>query len=308
MIDKNYTIAIHGGAGAIRLQHISQQQKVERENALCTALAAGINILQNHGTAVDAVQASVSYLEDSPYFNAGRGSVFTHHGTQEMDAALMCGKTLNVGAVSLLSGVRNPIVLCRTILDKSEHLYLAGKGAAAFARLHHLVFENEAWFATENRKKQLQEAQKRNRVQLDHNSSHADKFGTVGAVALDIAGNIAAATSTGGMTNKKYGRIGDSPLIGCGTYANNSTCAVSCTGHGELFIKNMVAYDVSCLMEYKGLSLQAACNYVVHKKLPKGSGGLIAVDTKGNVGLPFNSLGMYRAWLNTNKEIEVAVQ
>jgi beta-aspartyl-peptidase (threonine type) len=234
-------------------------------------------------------------LENNALFNAGKGSVFNHAGFHEMDAAIMCGSTLEAGAVAGVSGVRNPIMLANRVRLHSEHVLLTGAGAEIFAREQQLSFEPETYFHDDYRYEQWQQALAENSVTLDHTEDR--KFGTVGAVALDRTGNLAAATSTGGMTNKKYNRIGDSPLIGVGTYANNATCAVSCTGHGEYFMRAVVAYDVSCLMEYKGLTLQQACDYVVQDKLVKlgGEGGLIAVDAAGNITLTFNSEGMYRA-------------
>jgi beta-aspartyl-peptidase (threonine type) len=275
------------------------------EDGLRSALDAGYAILEDGGSSIDAVEKAVCVLEDFILFNAGRGSVFNNAGGHEMDAAIMDGKTLGAGAVSGISNVKNPVVLARTIMEKSEHVLLTGMGAEQFAKLNNLEFANDDYFYSEARYNQWQEALKENVVQLDHTEK---KFGTVGAVALDKRGNLAAATSTGGMTNKKYGRMGDSPIIGAGTYANNKTCAISCTGHGELFIRAVAAYDVSCLMEYKGLSLQEACDVVVHDKLVKigGEGGLVAVDATGNVALPFNSEGMYRGYRNAEKtEVQI---
>lgn len=303
-----FSLAIHGGAGTIRKSDLTAEQEKAHLQALDDALAVGEKILQAGGSALDAVEAAVVSLEDCPLFNAGRGSVFTHDGKQEMDASIMCGRTLDAGAVTMLSGVRNPIRLCRVVMEKSEHVMLAGAGAVEFAKLHQLPFEPAVWFHSDFRKKQLESAKQRDRVQLDH-SPDDEKFGTVGAVALDLHGHLAAATSTGGMTNKKYNRIGDSPLIGCGTYANDRTCAVSCTGYGEYYIRGVVAYDVSCLMEYAGLDLAAACARVIHEKQPAlgGDGGLIAVDGLGNMALPFNSEGMYRGWVREGEELEVAI-
>lgn len=265
------------------------------EQGLQDALQAGYSVLQGGGSAVDAVQAAVVSLEDFPLFNAGRGSVFNNAGGHEMDASIMDGSNLMAGAVSGISHVKNPVLLARTIMDKSEHVLLCGQGAEQFARQQGLQFEDDAYFYVQHRYEQWQQALKEDSISLDHNDK---KFGTVGAVALDANGNLAAATSTGGMTNKKFGRMGDSPIIGAGTYANNNTCAISCTGHGELFIRSVVAYDISCLMEYKGLSLREACDVVVHDKLVKihGEGGLVALDKHGNIELPFNSEGMYRGY------------
>lgn len=302
----NYSIAIHGGAGTILRSEMSSDLEQEYKLALADSLAAGERILKAGGTALDAVEAAVVIMEDCILFNAGRGAVFTHAGSHEMDAAIMCGKSKEAGAVSGIFGVRNPIALTRKILQHSEHIYLSGQGAASFAKEHNLKFEENKWFHSEFRHKQYLEALKHDVVQLDHTVSGKTKFGTVGAVAMDFSGNLAAATSTGGMTNKKYGRVGDSPLIGSGTYASNDSCAISCTGHGELFIKAVVAHDIACLMKYKGLSLDKACEIVVHEKLAKDSGGLIAVDASGNICLPFNSEGMYRAWAKNDKR-EIAI-
>jgi len=223
-----------------------------------------------------------------------------------MDAAIMSGKDLKAGAVCGVSHVKNPVALARAIMDHSEHVVLCGQGAEQFAKLQSLVFEDDAYFYNEQRYQQWQEALKEDRVQLDHSDK---KFGTVGAVAMDMYGDLAASTSTGGMTNKKFGRMGDSPVIGAGTYANNNTCAISCTGHGELFIRSVVAYDISCLIEYKGLPLKQACDLVVYDKLVKigGEGGLIAIDKLGNIEMPFNSEGMYRACRNNNGLNEIKI-
>lgn len=280
------------------------QQQYER--GLQDAVNAGYVILMRGGSSLDAVAASVVELENFPLFNAGRGSVFNNEGKHEMDASIMDGKSLMAGAVSSVKGIKNPILLAEKIMKESEHVMLAGKGAEVFARQHGLAFEEEAYFYNELRHDQWQEALKENKVQLDHTEK---KFGTVGAVALDCSGNLAAATSTGGMTNKKYGRVGDSPMIGSGTYANNKTCAVSCTGHGELFIRCVVAYDISCLMEYKGLSLQEACDIVVQDKLVKigGEGGLVAIDKLGTICMPFNSEGMYRACKDAHGKMTINI-
>jgi len=294
-----YGIAIHGGAGTITRSLLTSEKEKAYRQGLSDALAAGENILRAGGSAMDAVIAAVVSLEDCPLFNAGRGSVFTAEGFHEMDASLMRGDNLDAGAVAGVSGVKNPVLLAKAIMEKSDHVLLAGKGAEAFAREQGLVFETESYFHDEFRWNQLQEAKREGRVQLDHTAPEDRKFGTVGAVARDKNGHLAAATSTGGMTNKKFNRIGDSPVIGAGTYANNTTCAVSCTGHGEFFIRAVVAYDISCLMEYKGLTLQQACQVVVMDKLVKigGEGGLIAIDHTGQIELPFNSEGMYRGFV-----------
>lgn len=293
-------LAIHGGAGTILRSSMTAELQQQYEQGLQDALQAGYSVLQNGGTAVDAVQIAVMSLEDFPMFNAGRGSVFNNAGGHEMDASIMDGSDLMAGAVSGIRNVKNPVLLARTIMDKSEHVLLCGQGAEQFAKQQGLQFKDDAYFYNQHRYEQWQQALKEDSISLDHNDK---KFGTVGAVALDANGNLAAATSTGGMTNKKFGRIGDSPIIGAGTYANNNTCAISCTGHGELFIRAVVAHDISCLMEYKGLSLKEACDVVVHDKLVKiqGEGGLVALDKHGNIELPFNSEGMYRGYATENE-------
>lgn len=294
-MNRPFTIAIHGGAGTILRSTMTPELQQEYEAGLDAALDAGLGVLKTGGTSIAAVEVAVMSLEDFPMFNAGRGSVFNNAGKHEMDAAIMDGATLDAGAVSGISHVKNPVKLAYTIMQNSEHVLLCGDGAEQFAKANGLEFEEDAYFYNALRYRQWQEALKEDRVQLDHTEK---KFGTVGAVALDVNGNLAAATSTGGMTNKKYGRMGDSPIIGAGTYANNNTCAVSCTGHGELFMRSVVAYDISCLIEYKGLSLKQACDMVVYDKLVKigGEGGLIAIDKHGNIELPFNSEGMYRGY------------
>ena len=299
-------MAIHGGAGTIRREDLSPEKERAYLSALEGALDAGYRILQNNGTALDAVEAAVVSLEDCPLFNAGKGSVFTGDGKHEMDAAVMDGGRMTAGAVANVSGVRNPVSLARKVMDKSEHVLLAGSGAEEFAKAMNLPFENEDYFYNAYRYEQWQQVKGETTTLLDHSEK---KFGTVGAVALDQSGNLAAATSTGGMTNKRYGRIGDTPLIGCGTYADNNTCAVSCTGHGEFFIRSVVAYDVACLMKYRGLNLQEACRIVVQETLKKsgGEGGLIAVDVAGNLVFEFNSEGMYRGSIGTDGKKTVAI-
>lgn len=307
-----YALAIHGGAGTILPALMTPEKEALYKEGLQNALSAGIQILERGGSSLDAVEASVKSLEDFSLFNAGKGSVFNHKGLHEMDAAIMEGKNLEAGAVTGISNIRNPIQLAKRILEKSDHVFLSGKDAEDFARLNGIAFESNDYFFVEERHKQWLEIKDSASFQLDHTpeSPKSDKkFGTVGAVALDSFGNLAAATSTGGMTNKRFGRIGDTPLIGAGTYANNKTCAISCTGHGEYFMRAVVAYDISCLMEYKGYSLEEACNYVVMDKLVSfgGEGGLIAVDKNGNISLPFNSEGMYRASQRSGENAFVAI-
>lgn len=308
---KKIGIAIHGGAGTIRKSLMTTEKESLYRKGLEDALMEGWNYLQSNKSSVDAVEKAVEIMENNPLFNAGKGSVFTNEGTHEMDASIMDGRTLKAGAVSMISNVKNPVILARRIMDESEFVYLSGKGAEEFARKMNLQFENDEYFFDEFRHKQLIRVMEEDNVELDHSVSvdEGKKFGTVGAVALDINGNLSAATSTGGMTNKKFGRIGDSALIGSGTYANNKTCAVSCTGHGEYFIRAVAAFDVSALMEYKKLRLDEACDFVINKKLKEtgGDGGLIAIDRDCNISMTFNSEGMYRASISYNSEISVQI-
>lgn len=290
------TIAIHGGAGTLLKSEMSPEKEAAYTLALHEALHAGNLILSREGSSLDAVEAAVMSMENSPLFNAGRGAVFTADGTHEMDASIMVGQDRMAGAVAGVTGVKNPIALARQVMEQTEHVMLASKGAEEFAKKIGAPMAGPEYFHDDLRYNQWQSVKGTDGFALDHNINPEKKFGTVGAVALDVHGNIAAATSTGGMTNKRYGRVGDSPIIGCGTYAHNATCAVSCTGSGEFFIRGVVAYEVSALMEFKGLSLQAACEEVIHDRLLKinGDGGLIAVDTLGNCALVFNTEGMYR--------------
>ena len=303
------SIAIHGGAGTLVKGLMTPQLEAEYQIALKTARDQGYSILAKGGTALDAVETAVILLENTPLFNAGKGSVFTNNGTHEMDAAIMDGQSLKAGAVSLITGVKNPISLARDVMEKSHHVFLAGEGAMQFAKINGHEILGPEYFYDEVRYQQWQGIKDSDGFQLDHSVKKDGKFGTVGAVACDQYGNVAAATSTGGMTNKKFGRVGDSPMIGAGTYANNNTCAVSCTGSGEFFIRGVVAYDVSCLMEYKGLSLQEAANEVIHKRILKinGDGGLIAVDAHGNIAMPFNTEGMYRACKSSTEIEEIGI-
>jgi beta-aspartyl-peptidase (threonine type) len=310
---KKHAIAIHGGAGTITKGLLTPELEEAYKQALREAVEIGDKILTRGGNALDAVSQSVRHMEENELFNAGKGSVFNHEGTHEMDAAIMDGKTLKAGAVSGIKNLKHPVLLAKAIMEKSEHVLLANAGAADFARKMNLEFAPDEYFFVQHRYEQFLKAKEEGQIVLDHTApgdvSTEKKFGTVGAVALDEFGNIAAATSTGGMTNKKWGRVGDSPIIGAGTYANNNTCAISCTGHGEFFIRSVVAYDISCLMEYKGLSLQAACDLVVNKKLVKlgGEGGLIAIDGKGNIEMPFNSEGMYRAMKVADEKLFIGI-
>lgn len=305
-----YTLVIHGGAGTILKEDLTNELEAAYKKGLDDALNAGYALLEKGKTAVEAVLAATISLEDNILFNAGKGSVFGKDGSQEMDASIMDGKNLMAGSVSAVRNVRNPVKLAYAIMSKSQHVMLNGNGALEFAKEHGLQIEADEYFYSAFRHEQWKQMQGNDGTALDHNVVIKDKkFGTVGAAAMDIHGNIAAATSTGGMTNKQYGRVGDSPIIGAGTYANNKTCAISCTGHGEPFIRAVTAYDVSCLMEYKGLSLQEAMNVVVHDKLMKidGEGGMIGVDAKGNTALVFNSEGMYRGVRRSDGKNEVSI-
>ena len=294
------SLAIHGGAGTILKEDLTPELEIAYKKGLENALTAGYKILEEGGTSIDAVKAAIIVLEDNILFNAGRGAVFTKDGVQEMDAAIMEGNQLKAGAVAGVRNIRNPIKLALEVMQNSNHVFLSGKGANDFAAKQGIEIESDDYFFSQFRYDQWQQLSSSEEYSLDHNNNNAQfkdkKFGTVGAVACDKNGNIAAATSTGGMTNKQFGRIGDTPIIGAGTYANNKTCAISCTGHGEPFIRSVAAYDVSCLMEYKGLNLTEAMQEVVMNKLPAlaGEGGMIGIDKAGNVALLFNSEGMYR--------------
>lgn len=303
----DYGIIIHGGAGTILKEKMTPETEAEIRTKLSEALKSGNKILANGGSSLDAVQKAINILEDSPHFNAGKGAVFANNGSNEMDASLMDGKTLNTGAIAGVKNVKNPINLARLVMDESPHVFMAREGAEEFARLHDVVFMPDDYFYTERRWQTLQNMIKKEKEKTEQSGIYnyvPEKYGTVGAAALDKEGNLAAGTSTGGMSNKKYGRIGDSPVIGAGTYANNNTCAISATGHGEYFIRNVVTYDISALMDYKGMTLDAAADYVVNDKLKKmkGAGGVIAIDKNGNVAMPFNTPGMYRGYQLDDKE------
>ena len=297
-INKQPAIAIHGGAGIILKGDLSSEKEKLIIEKLDEAISHGYEILKSTGSSTDAVVETIKILENSPLFNAGKGAVFTNQGTIEHDASIMNGENLNAGASTGTMHVKNPITLAHSIMTNSEHVFLSREGAEDFAKSQNLEIVEQDYFYTDFRFNQL-EKQK----------NSISKFGTVGCVAIDINGNLAAGTSTGGMTNKKWGRIGDSPIIGAGTYANNKTCAVSCTGSGEYFIRSVVAYDVSALMEYQKLSLKDAVFKVIHKKLPSigGDGGLIAIDNKGNIVMDFNTPGMYRASINRDGEKNIAI-
>lgn len=316
---KTYVLIIHGGVGTIIKGSMTEEMEACYLETLKKALLSGQIILKNKGTAIDAIEAAIKVMEDSPLFNAGKGSVFTAEGKNEMDASIMDGRTLNAGAVASVTLIKNPISAALKVMQHSNHIMLVGEGAEKFAKTQGCELVDPSYFYNEERFQQLKLAQQNNEVILDHSGANKGfqgnfengnrKLGTVGAVALDFHGNIAAATSTGGMTNKQFGRIGDTPIIGAGTYANNNTCAISCTGHGEYFIKNVVAYDISALMEYKQLTLEEAANFVIHEKLKKqeGEGGLIGLDKKGNFVMSFNTEGMYRGVISRNKKPKMEI-
>ena len=286
-IKQPIAIVVHGGAGTILKKNMSDEKEKKYKSKLEEAIRSGYQVLQNGGTSLDAVEQTIMILEDSPLFNAGKGAVFTHDKRNELDASIMEGSHLKAGAVAGVTRIKNPIRAARAVMEKSEHVLLAREGAEEFALLQMLDTVSPTYFFTDKRAKSLERAIKE------------EKFGTVGCVALDQNGNIAAGTSTGGMTNKKWGRIGDSPIIGAGTYANNKTCGVSSTGWGEYFIRGVVAHDISAMMEYGGKSLKESAKHVIHHKLTElgGTGGIIALDQKGNMVMEFNTEGMYRGYM-----------
>lgn len=323
----NYAIVIHGGAGSILRENLSAEMEAAYREKLTEALKVGEAILKNGGRSVDAVVETIKTLEDSPLFNAGKGSVYTHDEKNEMDASIMNGNDMTAGAVAGVDAIKNPIEAAREVMQNSKHVMLSGSGAVEFAEERGITIVDAAYFYNERRLQQLKKAKDKESVILDHDGGHGmvdtahseiefdvtlktdDKFGTVGCVALDQHGNLAAGTSTGGMTNKRYGRIGDSPIIGAGTYADDKTCAVSSTGHGEYFIRLAVAKEISAQMEHGAKSLQEAADNVIHTKLTElgGTGGVIAIDANGNIAMPFNTSGMYRGYIDTNGEMEVLI-
>ncbi|QDW26237.1 isoaspartyl peptidase/L-asparaginase [Pedobacter sp. KBS0701] len=316
---KKYVMVIHGGAGTILKKNMTPEKEAAYVAALTKALNAGYAEIKAGKSSLDAVEATIHVLENDPHFNAGKGAVFTHDGRNELDAAIMEGKTLMAGAVAGVTTIKNPISAARAVMEKSEHVMMSGDGADKFAKEVGLEIVDPKYFWTKERWDGLQEAIKEDSTKavLDHGSkkssllgtiNHDYKFGTVGCVALDKAGNLAAGTSTGGMTNKKYGRVGDSPIIGSGTYCNNETAGISCTGWGEFYIRNVVAKTISDLMEYKSLSVAEASKIVLDKVGKMGGdGGLIALDKKGNVAMPFNTEGMYRGTVTADGKIEVNI-
>lgn len=314
----DFAIIIHGGAGTILKKNMTDEKEKAYQNKLTEAIKIGHSILKNGGTSKEAVIKTIQVMEESPLFNAGKGAVFTHEETNELDASFMDGKTLNAGAVAGVTNVKSPIELAVKVMTDSDHVMLSGKGASVFAKEKGLEMVDPSYFYTEKRFQSLQRIKNRNKTQLDHNDKKAAfydadiknaKFGTVGCVALDKNGNIAAGTSTGGMTNKRWGRIGDAPIIGSGTYANNKTCGVSSTGWGEYFIRSQVAYDISAQMEYQKKSLKEATANVIQNKLTKlgGTGGVVALDKNGNMSFEFNTAGMYRASMNAKGDLVVKI-
>lgn len=295
--EKKYAIVIHGGAGYMKKENYTPEQIAQYTQKLQEALTAAETIVKNGGQAIDAVCAAIVILEDSPLFNAGKGAVFAANGKNELDASIMDGNTQSAGAVGNVTTIKNPILAAKEVMLHSEHVFLIKEGAEKFAKQRGLTIVKPKYFSTPESLKRLKEAQKN------------DKHGTVGCVVLDMHQNLAAGTSTGGMNNKKWGRVGDAPIIGAGTYANNLTCAISATGHGEYFIRNVVAYDISALMLYKGLTINQAAEYVINDKLKKqnGNGGVIGVDKNGNITMPFNTSGMFRAYVKSNGETGIAI-
>ena len=307
-------LVIHGGAGTINRKNMTEEREKQYRAGLEEALRTGHDVLAKGGTSLDAVEAAIRKMEDNPLFNAGKGAVFTHEGKNELDASIMDGKNKMAGSVAGVTIIRNPITAARAVMEKSKHVMMTGRGAELFATKMGLEIVDPSYFWTERRWKSLQDEllkeQQQQKPQADNAPLREDqKFGTVGAVALDQNGNLAAGTSTGGTTNKQYGRVGDAPIIGAGTYAENESCAVSATGHGEFFIRWTVAHDIAALMKYRGMTVQQAADEVVMKKLKdaKGEGGVIALDAKGNFAMPFNSEGMYRGWIGADGVPHVAI-
>lgn len=300
-----WVIVIHGGAGNLNPDDFTDEKSKPYRDKLIEALEKGASILDGGGSSLDAVVATINILEDSPLFNAGKGAVFNADGVNELDASIMDGKTLNAGAVAGVTTIKNPINAARLVMEKSGHVMLIKDGAEKFALENGLEMVDPSYFFTEKRWKNLQEAKQREQQKLEDQTK---KGGTVGCVALDKMGNLAAGTSTGGMTNKKYGRVGDSPIIGAGTYANNQSCAVSATGHGEFFIRNVVAYDISARMLYQNETLQKAADDVINNlKSQGGNGGVIALDKNGNIAMPFNTTGMFRGFYKAGEKPDASI-
>ena len=311
--DINFGIVIHGGAGTLLKENMSDEKEKQYLIALETAIKIGYNIIKDGGSSQLAVEKTINFLENSPLFNAGKGAVLTSSGTVELDASFMDGKTLNAGAVAGVRTLKNPISAAIKVMDNSPHVFLSGEGADQFGKEQGLDIVDQKYFLTKRRinsLKNVKEKESNNKISFINSTEYLNqKYGTVGCVVLDKNGNLASGTSTGGMTNKKWNRIGDVPVIGAGTYANNRTCAVSSTGWGEFFIRNVVAYDISALIEYKGLSLKEAARIVIHDKVAKlgGNGGVIPIDNKGNLAMEMNTPGMYRAHINSQGELTVKI-
>ena len=321
-LNDRFVLVIHGGAGTILRSQLSPEKEKAYTDGLKEALQKGYAILEKGGTALDAVEASVRIMEDNPLFNAGKGAVFTNEGKNELDAAIMEGKSLSAGSVAGVTMIRNPVTAARAVMEKSQHVMMTGAGAEKFAKQQGIELVDPSYFYTEDRWRGLQRAKAADsaKMKMDHSDTAAgshirqsanndDKYGTVGAVALDRHGNLAAATSTGGMTNKKFGRVGDVPIIGAGTYANNQTVAISCTGWGEFFIRLVMAKSISDMMEFGKMTLKKAAEEMIMKKLPAlgGDGGLIAVDKDGNIAMPFCTEGMYRGYISNTGKTEVKI-
>jgi len=307
--EQPYAIAMHGGAGTILKKNMTPEKEQAYNDAIELALRTGEQVLAKGGSSLEAVVAAIVTLEDSPLFNAGKGAVFTNEGRNELDASIMNGADLNAGAAAGVTTVKNPIKLALKVLDSSPHVLLAGAGAEQFAKEQGLTLVDNKYFFTQKRWDRLKDLQKKEKESAGASEFKAEKHGTVGVVALDKHGNLAAGTSTGGLTNKRFGRVGDSPIIGAGTYANNKTCGVSATGQGEYFIRAAVSHDISALMEYKGLTVQQACDEVIHKKITamKALGGVVAMDAQGNVAFSFNTAGMYRGYLKKGKTPHIRI-
>jgi beta-aspartyl-peptidase (threonine type) len=314
---EKFGIVIHGGAGTILKENMTDSLELAYKEVLEKAIKTGYDILKNGGTSLEAISKTINIMEDSPLFNAGKGAVFAHDETNQLDASVMIGKTMEAGAIAGVTRIKNPIDLAIKVMTNSPHVMLSGKGAEDFAVEQGFELVDPSYFYTENRYKSLQKVKEEEKTKLEKEGKSGyltpaqkdSKFGTVGCVALDKQGNLAAGTSTGGMTNKKWNRIGDAPIIGAGTYANNATCAVSSTGWGEFFIRAVVAHDISALMEYKGLTLKEAAYEVIQKKVPAlgGDGGIIAIDNEGNMVMEFNTAGMYRASMNAKGDLTIGI-
>ena len=318
-LNDKLVLVIHGGAGTILKSQMTPEKETAYTMALDQALHLGYDTLQKGGSSLDAVEIAIRYMEDSPLFNAGKGAVFTHEGKNELDAAIMNGKDLAAGSVAGVTTIKNPVSAARAVMEKSNHVMMVSKGAEAFAASQGLDIVDPSYFYTERAWQNLQKSKEADSLKMinikktpgafNQRGNYDQKYGTVGAIALDRYGNLAAATSTGGISNKKFGRVGDSPLIGAGTYASNSTCAISCTGAGEYFIRLVMAKSVSDLMEFKHYTVEEAAGEMIMKRLPAlgGDGGLIALDKKGNISMPFNTPGMYRGYIKSGTSAVIKI-